>query len=222
VINIERPRRPLQPLTLTVPGDISSAVFLLAAGLLVPGSHVSVPGVGVNPRRTGLLDVLRQMGADVSVHRRREEVGEPVADITVQHSSLRGVEVSGDTTVRAIDELPLLAVVATQAEGRTEVRDAAELRVKETDRIATIVTELRRLGANIEERRDGFMVEGPSRLGGAPVTSHGDHRLGMALAIAGLVASGPTLVEDAACIADSYPGFAEGLQSLGAGISVGG
>lgn len=216
VISSERPQAALRPLAITVPGDLSSAAFLLAAAVLVPGGQVTITGVGVNPTRTGILDILQQMGAELVVENGRLEAGEPVADVTVRHSPLRGVEVGGAMIPRAIDELPVLAVLATQARGRTVVRDAAELRVKETDRIATVAAELRRLGAAVEERPDGFVVEGPARLQSAPVSSHGDHRLAMALAVAGLVAKGALLIEDTACIADSYPGFVRALRKLGA------
>lgn len=216
VISSERPQAALRPLAITVPGDLSSAAFLLAAAVLVPGGQVTITGVGVNPTRTGILDILQQMGAELVVENGRLEAGEPVADVTVRHSPLRGVEVGGAMIPRAIDELPVLAVLATQARGRTVVRDAAELRVKETDRIATVAAELRRLGAAVEERPDGFVVEGPARLQSAPVSSHGDHRLAMALAVAGLVAEGALLIEDTACIADSYPGFGRALRKLGA------
>lgn len=219
-IIVERPRRPLQPLHLTVPGDISSAAFLIAAGLVVPGAQVTIMGVGVNPRRTGFLDILVAMGGDVRMQNEREEAGEPVADLIARHSRLQGTQIGGDFVVRAIDELPVLAVVASQAEGPTLVQDAGELRVKETDRIATLAQELRKLGARIEERPDGFVVEGPTPLRSAPVQSHGDHRLAMALAVAGLVGSGPVLVEDAACMADSFPGFDRALQKLGVNLSL--
>jgi 3-phosphoshikimate 1-carboxyvinyltransferase len=224
VVTSERPKGPLAPLDITVPGDISSAAFLLAAGLLVPESHLTVTGVGVNPTRTGIIDILRLMGADLRLENLREEAGEPVADIVVQRGGvsrggetppLRGVEIGGDLIVRAIDELPVLAVLATQAHGRTVVRDAAELRVKETDRIATVAAELHKLGAHVEERPDGFVIDGPVTLHSAPVWSHGDHRLAMALAVAGMIASGPVLVEEAECVSDSFPGFDRVLQTLG-------
>jgi len=204
----------LQALDVRVPGDFSSAAFLIAAATLVSGSEVTIQSVGVNPTRTGLLDVLRAMGADLSLHDQRTVSGEPVADLCVRPSDLRGVEVSGEQVVRAIDEFPLLAVVATQAQGDTVVRDAAELRVKETDRIATTVQELRQLGAEIESRPDGFLVHGPTPLCGTLVHSHGDHRLTMSLAVAGLIASGETLVQDAGCVADSFPEFEATLTQL--------
>jgi 3-phosphoshikimate 1-carboxyvinyltransferase len=208
----------LSPLSIRVPGDISSAAFLLAAAAIAPGSEIVVEGVGVNPTRTGLLDVLRDMGADVIIDGLREEGNEPVADLIVRTSQLRGVEVSGHTVVRMIDEFPALAVAATQALGVTVVHDAAELRVKETDRIAAIVAGLQALGARIDPLPDGFRVEGPTPLRGAVVDSFGDHRLAMALAVAGLVAEGEVVVERTECIADSFPGFVELIQGLGVRI----
>ena len=209
----------LQTLDLVVPGDLSSAAFLLVAAALVAGSELWLEGVGVNPTRTGLLDLLQAMGADLTLHDERMVGGEPVADMAIHPSTLHGVEVGGVLVVRAIDELPILAVAATQAQGETLVRDAAELRVKETDRIAITVQELRRLGAEIEPRPDGFVVHGPTPLQGSTVDSHGDHRLAMALAVAGLVAEGQTCVRDTDCIADSYPGFEETLNRLRRGGS---
>ncbi|MFZ2486742.1 MAG: 3-phosphoshikimate 1-carboxyvinyltransferase [Anaerolineae bacterium] len=214
----ERPKQPLAPLSIHVPGDMSSAAFLAAAALVTPGSHISIIGVGVNPTRTGILDIFAQMGAAISVENVREEAGEPVADLVVQSSTLHGAQIGGDLIVRAIDELPVLAVVATQAHGRTVVRDASELRVKETDRIATVATELRKLGVMVEEHSDGFAIEGPVELRSAPVWSHGDHRLAMALAIAGLAAAGPVLVEEAECVSDSFPGFERVLRQVGARV----
>jgi 3-phosphoshikimate 1-carboxyvinyltransferase len=209
------PGRSLQAVEVTVPGDFSSATFLLVSAILVPGSEFTIKEVGVNPTRTGLLDVLQAMGAGVTVQDERTVGGEPVADLTVRTSDLRGVEVGGDLVVRMIDEFPVLAVAATQAHGETVVRDAAELRVKETDRIATTAEELRRLGARIEPRPDGFVVYGPTPLAGNAVHSHGDHRLAMALAVAGLIAKGETVVQDVACIADSFPRFEVTLAHLG-------
>jgi 3-phosphoshikimate 1-carboxyvinyltransferase len=208
--------------SLNIPGDISSAAFLLVAAALVPGSEVTIEGVGINPTRTGLLDVLRTMEADVVVANECKQGNEPVADVTVQASDLTGAEVGGDTVVRMIDEFPVLAVAATQARGATVARDAAELRVKETDRIATVITELRALGARIEPLPDGFVVEGPTPLHGATVDSHGDHRLAMALAVAGLITEGEVVVENAECIDDSFPGFAELIRRLTVRRRVGG
>jgi 3-phosphoshikimate 1-carboxyvinyltransferase len=215
----------LKAVDVSVPGDFSSSAFLMVAAALVPGSEVTIERVGVNPTRTGLLSILQSMGADVTLQEERIAGGEPVADLTIRHSALRGLEVGGALVVRAIDEFPILAVAATQAEGQTLVGDAAELRVKETDRIATTVQQLRRLGAEIEPRPDGFLVHGPTPLRSpakgrnAVLHSHGDHRLAMALAVAGLIASGRTIVDDVDCIADSFPGFEATLARLGARIS---
>jgi len=218
VITLTPNTQPLAPCSLTIPGDISSAAFPLVAASLVPEADVVLQGVGVNSTRTGLLDVLDEMGAEIAWLNQTGQGGEPVADLAVRSGRLRGVTVSGEVVVRMIDEFPILAVAATQAQGETLVRNARELRVKETDRIAAIVTELRALGASIEERDDGFLVEGPSRLRGARVHSHGDHRLAMALVVAGLIAERETIVEEAEVIADSFPGFVSLMRELGAEI----
>ncbi|GIV74064.1 MULTISPECIES: 3-phosphoshikimate 1-carboxyvinyltransferase [Caldilinea] len=219
-VSSERPQSPLKPLDLTVPGDMSSAAFLLAAAVITPDSHITIRGVGVNPTRTGIVEALMEMGASIAFENQREEGGEPVADLVVRASSLRGATFGGQQIVTMIDELPILAVVATQAEGRTVVRDAHELRVKETDRIATTVSELRKLGARIEPTADGFIIDGPTPLTGAPVESHDDHRLAMAMAVAGLIARGQTVVHGAEVTADSFPGFEVTLQALGADLTV--
>jgi 3-phosphoshikimate 1-carboxyvinyltransferase len=210
--------QPLAPCSLSVPADFSSAAFPLVSALLVPGGDLYLEGIGVNSTRTGLLDVLRGMGAEIAWLNQAEQGGEPVADLLVRSGELRGVAVGGDTVVRMIDEFPVLAVAATQAQGETAVRDARELRVKESDRIAAVVGELRKLGASIEERGDGFAVQGPTRLHGAPVHSHGDHRLAMALVVAGLLAEGETVVEGAEAIGESFPGFVDLMRGLGAEI----
>jgi len=207
----------LAPLDTLVPGDFSSAAFFLVGALLVPESEIILRHIGLNPTRTGLLEVLRQMGAEVTLLNLRDEGGEPVADLLVQAQALRGVEVGGGIVPLMIDEFPILALAATQAQGITRVRDAAELRVKETDRIATIVAALRALGARIEARPEGFEIEGPTPLRGAAVESYGDHRLAMTLAIAGRVARGETTLLGAECIPDSFPGFERCLATLTAG-----
>lgn len=219
-VSSERPQAPLKALDLTVPGDMSSAAFLLVAGAITPGSHITIRGVGVNPTRTGIVAALLAMGASITFTNEREEGGEPVADLVVTTSALRGTTFGGEQIVTMIDELPILAVAATQAEGRTIVRDAHELRVKETDRIATTVGELRKLGARIEPTPDGFIIDGPTPLIGAPVESHDDHRLAMAMAVAGLVARGQTIVHGAEVTGDSFPGFEVTLQALGADLLV--
>jgi 3-phosphoshikimate 1-carboxyvinyltransferase len=210
--------RRLLPLDMTVPGDFSSAAFPLVAAAIVPGSQITIRGVGVNPTRTGLLEILRSMGANVTIANQQVTGGELIADLVVVHSGLNGVEVGGSTVVRAIDEFPVWAVAATQAAGPSTLHDAAELRVKEVDRIAVLAGELRRFGAVIDEQPDGFTVSGARRLAGVGANSHDDHRLGMALAVAGLVAEGETLVHGSACMADSFPDFVEAMQSLGASI----
>jgi 3-phosphoshikimate 1-carboxyvinyltransferase len=201
-------------LDVAVPGDFSSAAYWIVAAALVPGSALLIRDVNVNPTRTGLLDALETMGAHIERLDPRDEGGEPVADLLVRTSPLRAVEVGGDLVPRMIDEFPILALAATQAEGVTRVWDAAELRVKETDRVATITAVLTALGARVVPRADGFDVEGPTPLRGAAVDSHGDHRLAMTAAIGGLVARGETTVLGAGCIPDSYPGFAETLHAL--------
>jgi 3-phosphoshikimate 1-carboxyvinyltransferase len=217
-IRVESGTGDLEPLDMTVPGDFSSAAFPIVAAALLPGSDVRVTGVGLNPTRTGLLDVLARMGVELSIEERGEQSGEPVGTLRIGGGRLQATQIGGDDVVRAIDELPVLAVAATQATGETVIGDAAELRVKEVDRISLLAQELRRMGAQVEERPDGMIVGGPARLRGTTVDSHGDHRLGMALAVAGLVAEGETRVEGAGCIHDSFPGFARALAGLGAEV----
>lgn len=208
----------LRALDLTVPGDISSAAFVLIAAAITPHSQVVIENVGLNDTRTGLLGLLQAMGAPIQAQNRRESGGEPVGDLTTTFAEMHGAEAGGDVVVRAIDEFPIWAVAASQAAGRSVLRDAAELRVKEVDRIARLAGELRRMGIGVEEREDGFVIEGPTRPRGARVDSHGDHRLGMALAVAALVADGPTTIDGADCISDSFPGFVPTMQRLGTGM----
>ena len=209
-----QPPKSLSPLNLKVPGDISTAAFWLVAGAVHPEAELTLPDVGINPTRTGLLDVLSMMGATIDIGEQRMAGEEPVADIRITSSRLQGVEVGGELVPRLIDELPALAVAAAFAQGRTVVRDAAEMRVKETDRIAVLTSQLRRLGVAITERPDGFEIEGGGGLRGAAVSGAGDHRLTMALAIAGLLAEGETVVEDDAAVMVSYPGFWNDLEQL--------
>lgn len=210
------PPTTLSPLDLEVPGDVSSAAFWLVAGSIHPDAEIVLPKVNVNPTRSGLLDVLSMMGAKIDIGEQRIVGEEPVADITVRSARLQGVEVGGELIPRLLDELPVLAVAATFAEGRTVVRDAAELRVKESDRIAALVRELSRMGAQIEEKQDGFIIEGGGGLRGGEVDGRGDHRLTMALAVAGLVADGETFVEDEESVSVSYPGFWQDLEQVAA------
>ncbi len=208
---VESLNKPLSPLHGTLPGDISSAAFLFAAAAIVPGSRITVTGVGVNPTRTGILDVLSKMGAKVSLANEREEMGEPVADVTLAAEPLHCVEIAGDLVVRSIDEFPAIAAVAAFAEGRTVVREAEELRYKETDRIAAIVTQLRALGAEVEELEDGFAVCGGTLKGGT-ACANGDHRLAMSMAVCGLCA--PVSVEGAEILNESFPDFERVITSL--------
>jgi 3-phosphoshikimate 1-carboxyvinyltransferase len=161
-----------------------------------------------------LLDALMRMGAEFEIQNQRDENGEPIGDVVVSSADLRATEISGDEIPRMIDEFPILAIAATQAHGETRVRDAQELRVKESDRVATVAQELRKLGAQIEEQEDGFVIAGPTKLRGARVNAHNDHRLAMSLAIAGLVAEGETIIEGWECVADSFPNFAELLAKV--------
>jgi 3-phosphoshikimate 1-carboxyvinyltransferase len=242
-----------------IPGDFSSAAFPLVAAAIVPGSDITLTGVGLNPTRTGLHDLLVAAGADIAVStgappegdapagdspenpnapgaeaalagclRAPERPakastpfgpsGEPLGELHARWSPLRPTEAAGDLIVRSIDEFPIFAVAATQAGGATVVREAAELRVKESDRIATVAGELRKMGARVDEQPDGMVIRGPARLRGAVVECHRDHRLAMSLAVAGLVAEGETIVRGAEAIDDSFPGFVEAMQALGADI----
>lgn len=203
----------LRGTSLVIPGDISSAAFFLVAGVLVPDARVTVPRVGVNPTRTGLLDALEAMGAAIA-RSAAEDEGEPTATLTVSAAELRGTVVAGALVPRLIDEVPVLAVASAVAGGTTRIGDAAELRVKESDRIAALARELAKLGVRVAEREDGLVIEGGRPLSGARVESGGDHRMAMALAVAGLVAEGETVVEDTACVATSFPRFVETVNAL--------
>lgn len=214
------PNGVLKPMDLTVPGDFSSAAFLIVAGMVVPGSDITLTGINLNETRTGLLDVLLAMGADITVTAEGLEAGEPVGTLRVRHSPLKGVEVDGETVVRMIDEFPVFMVAALCAEGETVVRGAEELRVKETDRIAVMAAELAKMGAKINETPDGFRLVGPQKLTGAVVDAHDDHRVAMSMAVAGMLAAGQTVVADAKCAGDSFPGFAETLLHLKADVKV--
>ncbi len=205
---------PLRATTVVVPGDISSAAFLLVAGAIVGDARVTLHRVGVNPTRTGILEVLEAMGARVSSGQPADE-GEPTASLTVTSGALRAAEIGGARLIpRLIDEVPILAVAAAVAPGVSVVRDAAELRVKESDRIAAIARELGKMGARIEERPDGMAITGGHRLHGAAVDSGGDHRMAMALAVAGLVADGETVIHDVECVNTSFPLFTKTINDL--------
>jgi len=209
-----RPR--LKGRTLAVPGDLSSAVFFLAAALVLPESNLVIHNVGLNPTRSAVLDVLGSMGAPVSLVSIRSENGELIGDVSVGHQPLKGGSIEGDAIAQLIDELPAIAVLGPYTEQGIEIRNAAELRVKESDRIAVLAENLRRMGAKVEELPDGLRVAGRSagRLHGAEIEPHGDHRMAMAFAIAALGAEGETVIRDAECAAVSYPEFFPTLERL--------
>lgn len=211
---VVRGGRELDGRDVTVPADISSAAFFIVAALLVPDSEILITNVGVNPTRTGILDILLKMGASIDLLNEREVSGEPVADILVRSSSLLGIEIGGNLVPRAIDEFPVLCVAAACAEGKTVLRDARELRVKETDRIAAMATNLTKAGVAVLETEDGMEITGTDTLKGCIVDSFGDHRIAMSMLIAGLVATGETTVSDTDCIATSFPTFLELLEKV--------
>ncbi len=200
--------------TVVVPGDISSAAFWLVAGAIVPGSELVIENVGINPTRTGILEALELMGADIQLQQQRIVAGEPVADLRVRHSRLKACTIEGALIPRLIDEIPILAVAAAFAEGTTIIRNAEELRVKESDRIAVMVTELTRLGAKITELPDGLEITGGATLTGTEVDSYTDHRIAMSLAIVGLNAKGITTIHRAEAAGISYPEFTATLQQI--------
>jgi len=200
--------------TVIVPGDISSAAFWLVAGAILPDSELLIQNVGVNPTRTGILEALARMEAEITLENQRLVAGEPVADLRVRSSHLKACEIGGDLIPRLIDEIPILAVAATQAVGKTVIRDAAELRVKESDRLAVMAAQLNRMGAQVSELPDGLEIIGGTALQGAEVDSYTDHRIAMSLAIAALKANGQTVIGRAEAAAVSYPDFAPILQQL--------
>jgi 3-phosphoshikimate 1-carboxyvinyltransferase len=204
---------------MTLPGDISAAAFLIVAALMVPGSEIILQGVGLNPTRTGLLDALSAMGADLQIHNRSEQGGEPAGDLTVRYSRLHATQVNGPLVVRMIDEFPAFAVAAALAEGITTVSEAEELRHKESDRISALCGELRRLGVQAQEAPDGFRIHGGRSFQGGSVEAHGDHRLALSLAVAGLAAQAPVTIQGAEMMAESYPEFVDALNALGAQAS---
>lgn len=197
-----------------VPGDISSAAFFLAAGAITQGSKIVLQNVGINETRAGIIDVLQAMGADMEILVADEQAAEPTAAITIQTSNLHGTTIEGAMIPRLIDEIPILALVATQAQGKTVIKDAEELKVKETDRLTAVVAELKKLGADIEATEDGMIINGPTKLHGASLQSYGDHRIGMMAGVAALIADGPVEIDDADCIAVSYPAFFEHIDTL--------
>ncbi len=202
---------------LSLPGDLSSASFLIALVTLLPQSRILIKDVGLNPTRTGFLTCLREMGGNFKIIGEREECGERRGDIEVEYSSLRGIKIGEDLIPLLIDEIPVIAVLAAKAEGVTIISGAEELRVKETDRLKAITQGLRELGATVEERKDGLLIQGPCAFQGGRVKSYGDHRIAMSLVIAGIVGEKDLIVEDVDCVKISYPNFFSDLEKIGYG-----
>lgn len=209
----------LRATDIVVPADFSSAAFFLVAASIIPGSNLRLQQVGLNPRRTGLLHALRLMGADITEENRAEQGGEPVADLVVRHAPLKGTQIPEALVPDMIDEFPALFIAAAAAEGRTVVTGAAELRVKESDRLAAMATGLRTLGVQVDETEDGATLHGGAVLGGGTIESHGDHRIAMAFAIAGQLSQGEVRINDVANVATSFPGFDELARGAGFNLS---
>ena len=208
------PEPDLKGMKIEVPGDISSAAYFIAAGLIIPNSEILVKNVGINPTRDGILRVAKEMGGDITVLNEKISGGEPTCDLLVRSSSLKGVTVGGEIIPTLIDEIPMIAVMACFAEGTTIIKDAQELKVKESNRIDTVVTNLKAMGAHIEATDDGMIIEGGYPLHGAVIDSHLDHRIAMSFAVGALNADGETTIEGADCVKISYPKFYETLESL--------
>ena len=207
-------RPSFQAKDLFVPGDLSAAAFFIVGASIVPNSEVTIPNIGLNPARTGILDILSEMGANIQIFNQREESAEPVGDLLVKTSTLRGISIGAAQVPKTIDEFPIFCVAAAMAQGQTIVTGAEELRVKETDRIHAMVTELKKLNVAIEETPDGFVVQGGSTINGGHCQSYGDHRVAMAIAIAALTAKSPTTIDHTDCIDTSFPGFYDKLLEL--------
>jgi 3-phosphoshikimate 1-carboxyvinyltransferase len=211
---VSKPVKELYAKPVAVPGDISSAAFFMVAGLIVPNSHLIIENVGINPTRTGIIDALKAMGGDITILNERRAGGELVGDIEVKSSQLKATTLSGSIIPRMIDEIPVFAVAALCADGTTYVKDAQELKVKESNRIATMSEELGKMGVNIIETEDGMIIEGGQKLKGAVTESHLDHRVAMSIAIAALVAEGETTINNSDCVAISFPDFYDLLDAL--------
>lgn len=209
-----RGERELQGGEVAVPGDISSAAFFIVAALLVPGSELLIRNVGINPTRTGILDILTAMGASLQTVNPRETSGEPVADLLVTSSRLKGIEIGGDLVPRSIDEFPVICIAAALAEGKTIIRDAHELRVKETDRIAAMARNLEKAGVIVTETADGMEIQGVEQIRGCVADSFGDHRIAMSMLVAGLTTKDGVTVEDVECIATSFPNFTDLMEKV--------
>ena len=210
-----RPTASLKAQDVEVPGDISSAAFFMVLGAIMPSSCIRINNVGVNPTRTGIIDVMRDMGADIELANERISSGESVADITVRTSKLKGTVIGGDIIPRLIDELPVIAAAAVFAEGETVIRDAQELKVKESNRISAVVSEFKKFGIDIEETSDGMIIRGNRPIHGADFVTRGDHRMAMSLAVLAQMADGDSTLDDADCVSVSYPKFFDDLYRLG-------
>lgn len=204
----------VEPRTWSIPGDFSAAAFLMVAATVVPGSEIIIRSVGVNPSRNALMSVLNAMGADITLRNERDFGGEPIADLVVRSAELTGVTVRGELIPNLIDEIPILAVAALHAEGETVIRDAEELRHKESDRIEAVLRNLEMLGADVTEHEDGMTIRGGAPIRGTAIRTHGDHRIAMAMGVAGLTAEGSTTIDDPDCAAVSFPDFWSVLESL--------
>ncbi|HEY4602507.1 MAG TPA: 3-phosphoshikimate 1-carboxyvinyltransferase [Cerasibacillus sp.] len=207
-------KQQLKATKVNVPGDFSSAAFFLAGALLLQGSQLVIKNIGLNPTRTGMLDVLEQMGACIHVTEKNETGGEPVGDLVIESGTLQGTTIGGNLIPRLIDELPIISLLATQAEGKTIIKDAKELRVKETDRIKAVVDVLTTLGATIEETNDGMIIYGKKALTGGYVSAYGDHRMAMMIVIASLITKQPVHIDNLSCINISYPNFIHDLKQI--------
>ena len=208
------PEPDLNGMKIKVPGDISSAAYFLAAGLMIPNSEILIKNVGINPTRDGILRVAKEMGGDITILNEKNSGGEPTCDLLVRSSSLKGVTIGGEIIPTLIDEIPMIAVMACFAEGITTIKDAQELKVKESNRIDTVVTNLKAMGAHIEATDDGMIIDGGYPLHGAVIDSHLDHRIAMSFAIGALGADGETRIEGAECVKISYPEFYQTLEKL--------
>jgi len=213
-IKVRGPQKLESGRTLSIPADISSASFFIVASLINPNSEILIKRVGLNPSRTGVLEILKEMGGDIKILNKREESGEDIGDILAKSSKLKAVEIAGRIIPKTIDELPIIAVAACYAEGETVIKDAKELRVKETDRIKAVSIELRKFGAEIDELDDGMIIRGRETLKGTECSSWGDHRIAMALAVAATRAKGRTEIKDAECVSVSFPRFFNILKTL--------
>ena len=210
-----KPTNDLTAVNVDVPGDISSAAFFLVLGAIMPNSQITVINVGINPTRTGIIDVLKDMGADITLENVHTSAGETVADITVRSSSLKGTTVGGDIIPRLIDELPIIAVAAVFADGQTVIKDAQELKVKETNRIRAVVDEFNKCGIDITETDDGMIINGGKSIHGADFKTYGDHRMAMSLTVLAQLADGESTLDDSDCACVSYPTFFDDFYKLG-------